>query len=121
MLIQSIGPVLGLTEPQCATLRYISPALPTSRCFWRVLAAQCHARYALSVDDSRLFLPPHTLFRSLIGLTVMSSSMWPVCLVFALCCLPLMLLVERLLKKLPRLRNKKKRLLPLFSCFYAIT
>ena len=45
------------------------------------------------------------LFRSLIGLTVMSGLMWPVCLVFALCCLPLMLLVERLLKKLPRLRK----------------
>jgi len=45
------------------------------------------------------------LFRSLIGLTVMSSSMWPVCLVFAFCCLPLMLLIEKALKKWPRLRK----------------
>lgn len=105
MLIQSIGPVLGLTEPQCATLSVYLTGIANLTLLWRVCWPLNAMRGTLCLLMTAGFFTAAHLFRSLIGLTVMSGLMWPVCLVFALCCLPLMLLVERLLKKLPRLRK----------------
>lgn len=55
MLIQSIGPVLGLTEPQCATLSVYLTGIANLTLLWRVCWPLNAMRGTLSVDDSRLF------------------------------------------------------------------
>ena len=105
MLIQSLGPALGFTEAQSSTLSVYLTGIANLTLLWRVCWPLNAMRGTLCLLMTAGFFAAAHLFRSLIGLTVMSSSMWPVCLVFAFCCLPLMLLIEKALKKWPRLRK----------------
>ena len=105
MLIQSLGPALGFTEAQSSTLSVYLTGIANLTLLWRVCWPLNAMRGTLCLLMTAGFFAAAHLFRSLIGLTAMSGAMWPVCLVFALCCLPLMLLIEKALKKWPRLRK----------------
>lgn len=105
MLIQSLGPALGFTEAQSSTLSVYLTGIANLTLLWRVCWPLNAMRGTLCLLMTAGFFAAAHLFRSLIGLTAMSGTMWPVCLVFAFCCLPLMLLIEKALKKWPRLRK----------------
>ena len=105
MLMQALGPALGFTEAQASTLSVYLTGIANLTLLWRVCWPLNAMRGTLCILMTAGFFAAAHLFRGLIGLTAMSGTMWPVCLVFAFCCLPLMLLIEKALKKRPRLRK----------------
>lgn len=109
ILIQSFAPMLSLTETETATLYVYLTGIANLTLLWRVCWPCNLMRGVLCGMMTAGFFSAAYLLRDLIGLGVFSGVMWPVGLVLAVCCLPLMLLLgrwlshSRLIRKLDRL------------------
>lgn len=109
ILIQSFAPLLQLTETETATLYVYLTGIASLTLLWRVCWPFNLMRGVLCGVMTTGFFAAAYLFRDLIGLGVFSGVMWPVGLVLAVCCLPLMLVLghwlgrSRLVRKLDQL------------------
>ena len=109
MLIQALGPILGFTKYQASTLSVYLTGIANLMLLWRVCWPLNAMRGTLCVlMTAGFFLAAH-LFHELIGLSVMTGMMWPVCLVCALACLPLMMLLAKPIQYFFSHRSENKK------------